>query len=232
MMKNKIVIALILFFAISPKIFCQSEEEINRFDDQGQRHGLWKKYYDNSKQLRYEGKFEHGKEVGKFKFYCEDCKDQPIAVKSFNVKDGTAEVEYFSPKGKLMSKGKMKGDERVGEWITFHKDGKTPMVQESFKNGKLEGKKTTFYPNGKITEEAEYKDGIKDGKNFYYSPEGIVIKELYYSSDKLHGTARYFDGHGNILIEGNYKNDKKDGLWKYYKDGKVEVEETFPKKYD
>ena len=48
-------------------------QDVNKLDEAGKRHGVWKKFYPNSKQLRYEGEFNHGKEVGTFKFYCEEC---------------------------------------------------------------------------------------------------------------------------------------------------------------
>lgn len=227
-MKN---LFIVFFFGI---IFgtgnCFSQSEINQMNVQGQRHGVWKKYYPDTDQLRYEGRFENDKEIGEFKFYCEDCKDKPSVVKTFNKKDDVAEVKYFSPKGKLVSEGKMKGKERIGEWIYYQKNSKEIMTRENYANGKLNGKMVTYYPNGKITEEIEYKNGIKEGKNDYYSPDGILIKKLIYRDGELHGPVLYYDANGNMLIEGNYKEGKKNGLWKYYKDGKVTVEETFPKK--
>ncbi len=223
--------AFILFFGIILIPFSVfSQEEVNQTDSQGKRHGEWKKYYEGTQQLRYEGKFEHGKEVGVFKFYCEECKDKPTVIKKFNNKNDIADVEYFTIKGKLVSEGKMKGQDRIGEWITYHKDSKTPMVLENYSDGKLIGKRITYYPDGKITEELAYKNGLKEGENIYYSPKGVVIKKLQYKADVLEGPAFYYDGYGNILIEGFYKNDRKDGLWKYYKNGKVILEETFPKK--
>ncbi|NNJ83227.1 MAG: hypothetical protein HKP11_13635, partial [Flavobacteriaceae bacterium] len=65
--------------------------------------------------------------------------------------------------------------------------------------------------------------------NLYYGPDGTLLKKLRYSNDQLQGEATYYDAYGNLTIKGYYKNGKKHGLWQYYKDGKVEVEETFPK---
>lgn len=215
-------------------VFCPnysfSQNEINQLDSQGERHGVWKKHYPNSDQLRYEGKFEHGKEVGEFKFYCEDCKDKPNAIKIFNKKDDIAEVKYFTKKGKLVSEGKMDGRNRIGEWIYYHNNSKEIMTRENYVNGELNGKTTTYYPNGKITEEIEYKNGVKNGINNYYSPTGVLLKKLIYKNEELDGPVIYYDAHGNVVIEGNYRDGKKHGLWKYYKDKKIVSEETFPKK--
>lgn len=215
-------------FLCSLNVFSQGE--INQMDAEGKRHGVWKKTYESSQQLRYEGTFEHGKEIGEFKFYCEKCKNQPTAIKSFNKKNDIAEVKYFTKKGKLVSEGKMEGKDRIGEWVYYHEKSKNVMTRENYVADKLEGKVITYYPNGKITQETDYKNGLKEGEDNYYSSEGVLLKKLPHSNDQIHGQVLYYDAYGNKIIEGSYKYGKKHGLWKYYKDGKVILEETFPKK--
>jgi antitoxin component YwqK of YwqJK toxin-antitoxin module len=207
-----------------------SQSEINQMDANGKRHGVWKKTYPGTDQLRYEGAFDHGKEIGEFKYYCEKCKDKPTIIKSFNKKDAIAEVKYFTVKGKLVSEGKMDGKDRIGEWVYYQENSKNIMTRENYVNGVLDGKVITYYPNGKITQESDYKNGKKEGEDNYYSPEGVLLKKLPYSNNQIHGQVLYYDAYGNTVIEGFYKHDKKHGLWKYYKDGKVILEETFPKK--
>ena len=227
-MKN---LLLVLFFGIifgNAAVFSQSD--INQLDEQGRRHGLWKKHYPDSEQLRYEGKFERGKEIGEFKFYCEDCKSRPSVIKTFHKDSEIVDVKYFTNKGNVLSEGKMKGKDRIGEWIYYHTDTKQIMTRENYSNGTINGRTVTYYPNGKITEEIEFRNGIREGENNYYSPEGVLLKKLFYKNDQLDGRVFYYDSNGDVKIEGNYKDGKKKGLWKYYKDGKVVEEETFPKK--
>ena len=222
---RSIIILCFLVFS-SAALFSQ---EINQFDAQGKRHGYWKKTYEGSGQVRYEGTFEHGKEVGVFKFYCGECGTQPTATRTFNDKDDTVWVQYFTIKGKLVSEGKMIGQKREGEWLYYHEKSKTVMAREFYKNGEMDGKQTTYYPNGAITEEIHYQAGKKEGENLYYSPEGVVIKKLQYHQDELQGPAKYYDASGTLVVEGFYKDGKKHGLWKYYKNGVLELEETYPK---
>ncbi|MEL6813012.1 MAG: hypothetical protein AAFP76_16935 [Bacteroidota bacterium] len=204
-------------------------QEINQMDANGERHGIWQKKFPGSDQLRYEGRFEHGKEVGTFKFYCDDCKTQPMVVKEFSSKDNTAAVKYFTKKGKLVSEGKMKGKDRIGEWVYYPEKSKAVMTREFYVAGKLDGVKTTYYPNGQVTEELNYTNGQRQGANNYYSLEGVLLKKLQYINDELHGPAEYYDSNGNVTIKGQYVKGKKHGLWKYYKNGKVELEEIYPK---
>lgn len=218
---------ILFFFFIVSSAFAQNE--INQLDANGMRHGLWQKNYDGSKQLRYEGTFEHGKEVGEFKYYCEECGIQPTVIITFNKRDNTSEVKYYTIKGKLVSEGKMVDKKRSGEWLYYHENSSEIMTRENYVNGILDGQKNTYYSNGKITEESSYKKGALEGENNYYSPEGVLIKKLKYRNDQLQGEAFYYDAFGNVVIEGFYKDGRKHGLWKYYKDGKIELEETYPK---
>lgn len=222
---NRLILSLMLFGFLS----AQAQEEVNKLDSDGARHGHWKKTYPDSDQIRYEGTFEHGKEVGVFKFYCEDCGSQPTAIRTFNEKDKSVFVQYFTAKGKLVSEGILVDQEREGEWKYYHEKSSRVMSREFYKNGKLNGTQTTYYPDGAKTEELNYVNGIKEGENLYYSPEGVVIKKLQYRNDLLQGPASYYDAAGVLVIEGFYKDGKKNGLWKYYKNGVLELEETYPK---
>lgn len=218
----------LFFFGITTLTSLLAQDKVNQFDENGKRHGVWEKYFEGTKQLRYKGEFNHGKEVGTFTFYCEECKEQPSVTKEFSKNDNSALITFYNIKGKVVSKGKMDGKKRVGEWITYHKNSEVVMMRENYLNDVLHGKKTTYFPNKQITEEITYNNGVKNGENLVYSEEGILLKRLNYIEGKLHGLAEYFDGYGNISIKGNYKKGKKDGLWRYYKNGKVELEETYP----
>jgi antitoxin component YwqK of YwqJK toxin-antitoxin module len=217
---------LVLLFFVT---FCEAQLDINQFDSNNKRHGIWEKFHPNSKQIRYQGTFSHGKEIGVFKYYCIDCGDIPMVVKTFNDSNSLAVVQYFTKKEKLVSEGKMDGKNRVGEWIYFQKNSNNIMTKENYVNGKLEGLKYTYYINKVLTEEILYKNGIKEGLHNYYSLEGVLLKKLQNKNNQLNGLASYYDAYGNLIIEGNYKNGKKHGLWKYYKNGKIVKEETFPK---
>lgn len=206
-----------------------SQNEINQFDDQGERHGVWKKTFEGSSQLRYEGAFDHGKEIGVFKYYCSDCEDEPMIVKTFNDSNKIAFVKYYTKGRKLVSEGEMIGKNRIGVWLYYHKKAKTIMTKEEYVDGKLDGQKITYYINSIITEEITYKNGLKEGINNYYSPEGVLLKKLQYKNDQLEGAAIYYDAYGNVVIDGSYKNGKKHGVWKYFESGNLVKEETFPK---
>ncbi|TYA72610.1 toxin-antitoxin system YwqK family antitoxin, partial [Seonamhaeicola marinus] len=56
----------ILTVVLLTTITTLSAQTINKFDDNGKRHGIWKKNFEGTKVLRYQGKFKHGKEIDTF----------------------------------------------------------------------------------------------------------------------------------------------------------------------
>lgn len=213
------VLYLFFFGMFFGTMTVSAQNEINKKDANGKNHGVWKKYYAN-KQLRYEGTFEHGKEVGTFKFYCETCKEQPEVIKEF-LPDGTALVKFFSKDGKLLSEGTMRGRDKIGTWTFYAEESNKPIIEETYKNGVLNGEKLLFYPDGSVTEKLMFVNGVQEGESFFYSPKGVVLKQLTFSNNKLNGPAVYRDANGNITMKGVYKDGQNYGTWLYYKDGRV-----------
>ncbi len=203
-------------------------QEFNNFDTEGKRHGKWKKRFENSDQIRYEGTFDHGKEIGEFKFYRPSSGNTPTAVKIFSKDSDTITAKFFTKKGKVISQGKMVKKNRVGSWTYYHKGSDKIMMTEAYKDGKLHGPQLTYFENGQLTEKTLFADGKRQGKRIMYSEKGVVLKEFTYENDQLHGITKYFDTSGKLIIEGNYKRDRKNGIWKYYENGKLKEEKLFP----
>lgn len=206
-----------------------AQDVINQLDDKGQRHGFWKKNFDKTKQPRYEGTFEHGREVGVFKFYTLDRgKSVLSATREFSKEHDTIKVKFFSSKGKIISDGQMIGKDFIGKWTYYHNKTNGIMTIEHYNNqGLLHGEKLVYYENGKIAEQSNYNLGKIDGVSKWFSQKGVLLKEFTFKDDELHGISKYFNADGQLLIEGAYKNDQKHGIWKYYENGVLKEEKNF-----
>ena len=195
-------------------------QEINQTNEKGERVGVWEKYYKNNR-IRYKGQFEKGKEVGVFKFYSAADSEFPIAIKTFDIASDIVQVQFFTIKGLLESEGEMKGKDRIGKWLYYHKDGKNKMIEENYKNGELNGEYKIFYINGKLTKLSHYKDDLLEGNSKKYSQEGVLIEDLNYVKNVLNGAAAFYEMNGNLKQKGVYEDDLKVGVWEFYTDGEL-----------
>ena len=106
------------------------------------------------------------------------------------------------------------------------------MTIEQYKNGKLEGLRTVFYPDGKVAEETNYKNNTKEGPSKIYTQKGIVIEETVYKNGNYNGLAIFRDTDGNDVSKGYFVDGKKSGKWLFYEKGKLvkETNMSYPEK--
>lgn len=217
-MKIVQLLVFILGIIITP---IAAQEKSNQLDDKGLRHGSWKGYHEDSKRLRYEGTFEHGKEKGIFKYYDDTKAASLIATRDFSKGDGSCYVTFFDQKGFKVSEGLLVNKVFEGEWKYYHRESKELMTQEFYISGKLSGWRKVFFKNTKLAEEVFYTEGKKNGASKVYSDAGNLIEALTYKNDLLDGTAIYYNGQGVKLYEGQYKKGVKVGTWKLYENDKI-----------
>lgn len=229
-MKERVLYFMVILTVTALNAFGQTA--INQLDANGERDGIWQKNYDNTNQLRYEGQFKHGKEVGVFKFYkLVDKKSILSAIKEFNENDNIALVKFYSSAGKLISEGKMNGKDFIGKWMYYHNKINAVMSTETYNDkGELDGEKLVYYENGQIAEKSNFVNGKQEGLSTWYSENGVVLKEFLYENDELHGMSKYYDIKGQLIAEGVYRRGQKHGIWKYYTDGKLTEEKDFTPK--
>ena len=198
-----------------------AQVEVNKVDDKGKKNGLWKGTYADSKRLRYEGNFVHGKESGVFSFYDDTKKGSLIATREFNPKDNSAYTIFFDQKNNKVSEGLVTNKLFEGEWKYYHLASKILMTTENYKKGKLEGVRTVFYSSGKIAEEVNYQNNFKNGFYKKYTEKGTVLEESSFKNDVYSGLAIFRDGSGEIASTGNFVNGKKSGIWQFFEKGKL-----------
>jgi antitoxin component YwqK of YwqJK toxin-antitoxin module len=224
-MKYISIITLLLAFSVS-------SQTINQLDENGKQHGIWKKNFDGTNILRFEGEFNHGKEIGLFKFYQNiNSKAVLAATREFLEPGSLANVKFYASTGKLISEGQMNGKIYVGEWKYYQKDSNGLLTLEHFDaSGNLTGERYVYYKNGNVSQKETYKNGKLDGVSTMYSEDKAVIQEYTYTDGKLHGQFKIYDTKGQLVTEGFYKDDQKDGVWKNYENGKLTEEKKFSTK--
>lgn len=215
----------LLFLTISS--FAQ---EINKLDANGKKHGLWKGVHEESKRPRYEGTFEHGVEVGTFKYFDDTKAGSLIATREFTDNGKVAYTTVFDPKKNIVSEGKTVNRLNEGIWKYYHKESKQLMTEETYVKGQLNGVRKVYFIEGEIAEEATYVNGKKEGPYKVYVKGGVVIEEANFKNNKYEGPAIFREPNGAVASKGNFKNGEKKGKWQFFVGGKLKKEETFPKK--
>lgn len=217
-----------VLFLVSTAAFAQ---EFNKLDENGKKHGLWKGTYELSKRPRYEGTFSHGTETGIFKFFDDTKRGDVVATRDFSANDGSAYTIFYDQNKNKVSEGKVIGKNYEGEWKYYHKASKVIMTLENYKNGKLEGLRTVYYPNSKIAEEMTYKNGLKEGIYKSFGQNGSPLELTTYKNNQYDGDAVFYDVDGVIASQGKFVKGKKAGMWQFFEKGKLvkEVNMSDPK---
>ncbi len=216
----------VLFLLFSNQAIAQT---FNQFNENGKRHGVWKKYFEGTKVLRYEGAFSNGKEIGLFKFY-KNIKGKAVlsATRQFNDSTNIAKVTFFTSAGGVISEGSMRGRVYVGSWRYYQKNSDKLLTIEYYNsNGQLDGERIVYYDNGEIAEKTFYENGKLHGKALNYSLKGVLLKFLLYHNGELHGEAKFYNPKGELIVKGIYKDGKKHGVWSYFENSKLVNTKTF-----
>lgn len=221
------IFRILVFFLCFQAVFSQTNS--NPVDENGKKHGVWKGFYEESGRQRYEGTFEHGKEIGVFNFFDDTKAKSIIATRTFSAKDNSCYTVFYDQNKSIVSEGKEINKLREGQWKYYHKAAKTIMTLENYKNGKLDGVRTVYYPSGKIVDETIYKNGLKQGVYKKYSEKGIVLENSFFKNGEYEGEAVYKDPNDLVVAKGKFKNGKKIGKWQFFVNGKLESEENMDK---
>ncbi|MDG2432121.1 hypothetical protein [Flavobacterium sp.] len=212
--------ALVVLLFLSG-VTSHAQTGVNGLDSNGKKDGLWKGSYPESKRPRYEGTFNHGKEVGLFKFFDDTKAASLIATREFNPADEVAYTTFYDQSKNKVSEGKVLKRQFEGEWKYYHQGSTVVMTKENYSKGKLEGLRSVYYPNGKIAEEQMYKNNLKNGFYKKYAENGVVLEEANYKNNLYDGLAVFKDPDDSIVSKGKFSNGKKSGIWQFYKKGKL-----------
>ncbi|MEZ4878173.1 MAG: hypothetical protein R2805_11560 [Flavobacterium sp.] len=203
---------ILLLYILSTSILYS--QDINKLDTNGKKHGLWKGVHEESQRPRYEGTFNHGKEVGVFKFFDDTKAGTVIATREFNPKDDSCYTIFYNQKNNKVSEGKVVNKQFEGEWKYYHEDLPIIMTLEFYVKGKLNGVRKVFFKSGELAEETNYIDGVKNGTSKIYLENGVVIEDTNYKNGEYDGKAIFRTSDNQISAEGVFKNGKKVGIWK------------------
>lgn len=208
------IIIIASFLIISVSAQSQTEQAMNKTDQQGRKQGHWiKRYPDES--IMYDGYFKDDHPVGEFKRYFENQSLKSVLLYS---EDGRkAAATFYHPNGNISSKGSYIDQMKDGKWQFFSEFTNGYLISEEYYTRNIKnGPAVKFYPDSTIAEKLTYVNDIKQGAWIQYFPTGAVSLKSNYLNGKVNGKFEVWFEDGSIEYSGQYKDDSRDGLWIIY----------------
>jgi len=114
-------------------------------------------------------------------------------------------------------------------YFSFNPFSPSPKKMEiSYKDGKIDGRRTQWYKNGQKHQEGNFKEGKEDGIRAQWHKNGQKEREVNYVNSKQEGLETSWHENGQKESEVNYKDGKREGkttLW--HENGQKEQEGNF-----
>lgn len=208
---NLKTITIASLLAISVCATSQTETQINRTDQHGEKQGHWIKKYPGE-TVMYEGFFKDDHPIGEFKRYFENKSLKSILI--YSADGRTANATIYHTNGNKSSKGTYVEQMKEGRWQFFSAITNNYLISEEYYSKNIRnGPSVKFYPDSTIAEKLTYLKNIKQGEWIQYYPSGAVCLKSYYLNGKINGKFEVWYENGDIAFSGQYINDSKDGLW-------------------
>jgi antitoxin component YwqK of YwqJK toxin-antitoxin module len=210
-------IALIGLLILSENLAAQSQVPNgiypNLTDTNGKKQGAWKKL-DEQGTCVYVGQFKDDKPYGLFQYF--DTDGRVMTEMTFYKGGVIAYGKMYSVTGKVQAEGKYVNQQKDSLWKFYTEDG-ILLSEETYLNGKKQGKSVTYHPGTKQPAEIKYyKNGLEDSTWVQYYKDGKKEAEGTYKAGNYEGKAIWYFPDGKINIIGNYQHAVKDGKWVYY----------------
>jgi len=193
------------------KIPKEKLQHLNKKDENGNRTGLWIKFYEN-KLPAYIIYFKAGKPIGEYLRYHENGARK---ARLFYDKDGYAFAQLFDKNKTLLASGSYTGINKDSIWKYYYSNGKLA-AQYSYKMGVKNGRSFIYYPNGKILEELDWKNDQKEGIGLQYYESGKKRMEYRFENNLRNGAFYLYHENGIYDTKGYFKDGLQDKTWTYY----------------
>jgi len=214
------------------KGFVVSKDNINRFDYNGLKRGLWKEFYENG-MVKNECTYLDGKKNGFMKEYSKEGNLSKIEkyindekqLDAPELKNYELKYDYY-PNGKVKVAGSYYNNKAEGIRREYSQDGK---IEKSYvlkdgkvtgmgiidENGWKQGKWKEYYDDGSLKQEGVYLNTRKTGEwKFYYPGAGTLLEQTgtYDKNGKPEGEWKWFYESGNIRRIENYNEGIENGI--------------------
>jgi antitoxin component YwqK of YwqJK toxin-antitoxin module len=161
----------------------------------GYKSGKWDSFYPNG-QRRETGDFRTG-------VYFLKQSWSPSGIEE--VKNGSGDYKLYADTLVLES-GRIQDGLRTGVWSRYLPDGVTLWSQETYAQGKREGKNTTYFPDGTVQVEGIMKADKQDGEWIWYHENRYVETRVMFRDGIKIGNQTFYTGDGDPIRTEQYQD--------------------------
>ena len=163
-------------------------EEALLSDDTVVSDGAYIEYYEDGQKF-CQGEYENGVINGEWTYWHPNGQVCKVIQYKKGKPDGA--IEVFRADGTLDGLQSYSNGVRDGEWISYYEDGKTPKIKLTIIDGKLDGERTTYFPNGKPKQETHFAGGVLDGTVTEYNEAGKKVGEATFEKGQRTSTKQF-----------------------------------------
>jgi hypothetical protein len=122
-----------------------------------------------------------------------------------------------------VEEGDYKDNRKVGMWIKYYPDGKTPKLKGEYVNNRPEGSYVKYHSNGKIKEIGSVMLSINvDSLKRFHENGTLEYESVLNDQGKEQGSVKYFYSNGQLEFEYNVQEGIPVGeATRYYENGDV-----------
>ncbi|MEO5570299.1 MAG: toxin-antitoxin system YwqK family antitoxin [Bacteroidia bacterium] len=213
-MKNIIIFVSVIFTVVttfSKRVYSQADT--TKIPDLVHKDMVYCEIKNAQGNVHEAGNLLKGKKEGVWRTYNDHDGLSTLEEFKDNVLNGIK--VQFDESGYISVEASFRNGKLNGKRTEF-RYGTVKKFFESYADGVLDGNKKTFYESGTLQEDGNYKKGKRDGLVKWFNQEEKPTIEYMYKMGVIEGSAKTFFASGKIQSEGNYKNDNETGEWKEY----------------
>jgi len=150
--------------------------------------------------------------------YCQESNygiDYLTSKKEINGVVDSMYIKYFPGTKQKMIENHFKDGKLNGKSKYWYKNGQLEQIV-NYKNGVVSGLYRAYWENGSIKQESNWINGIQSGKTEFWYSNGKKEQEYIVKNGVKIGEALFYFENGKLKSCGVFINDQKNGEWKYY----------------
>jgi len=159
-------------------------------NDQIVNHGKYVEFYQDGNKYST-GTYEMGLYEGPWQYWYPNGQSCKSVI--FKAGKPHGKWDIFRPDGTLKASKAYQDGLRHGPWKYYFEDGKQLKVELTYNQGKIEGERFNYYPNGQLRQQIHFENGLMHGKATNWNEAGQKISEMQFENGKLVGKPQRFD---------------------------------------